>query len=171
MRMRIVYKQLLTCCFAVTAGCMLQAKGQLILNRQVTASSGGSGKIGDVILQYTIGEPAISSIAGGALLFTQGFHQPEELPPLPNGTNSLFNLLLYPNPAVSNVKLQFDLFKTGSIYIEIVNSAGQLVYKDLRQCGAGKVLIILPVNHFAAGVYTVLIKSGGNLVQEKLVVQ
>jgi hypothetical protein len=169
--MRIIYKHLLICCVAVTAGCMLQAKGQLILNRQVTASSGGSGMIGDVIVQYTIGEPVVSSIAAGSILFTQGFHQPEEIAPIPNGTNSLFNLLLYPNPAVANVKLQFDLLKTGSVYIEIVNSAGQLVYKDLRQCGKGKVLIILPVNHFAAGVYTVLIKAGGNLVQEKLVVQ
>lgn len=169
--MRVVYKHVLILCIAVTTGCMLQVKGQLILNRQVTASSGSSGTIGDIIFQYTIGEPVISSIAGGSFLFTQGFHQPEELPPPHKGVNPMFNLLLYPNPAVSNVKLQFDLLKATIVYIEIVNNAGQLIYKDFRQCGTGKILLVLPVNHFAAGVYTVLIKADGHLVQEKLVVQ
>lgn len=169
--MRIVYKHLLIICFAVTGGCMLQAKGQLILNRQVTASSGGSGMIGGTILQYTIGEPAISSIAGGALLFTQGFLQPEEVPLLPPATNTVLDLILYPNPALTSVKIQFDLLKSNSVAVVIVNSSGQIVYQNLRECGAGKVLIILPVNHFAAGVYTVIVKTGGYLVQEKLVIQ
>jgi hypothetical protein len=169
--MRIVYKHLLILCFAITAGCMLPAKAQLILNRQVTASSGGSGIPGGTILQYTIGEPAISSIAGGALLFTQGFLQPEELPPLPPATNTVLDLILYPNPALTSVKIQFDLLQSNAVTVVIVNSAGQMVYQKLQQCGAGKVLIVLPVNHFAAGVYTVIVKTGGYIVQEKLVVQ
>lgn len=169
--MRIVYKHLLVICIAVTGGCMLQAKGQLILNRQVTASSGGSGMIGGTILQYTIGESAISSIAGGALLFTQGFLQPEEVPLPPPASNTVLDLILYPNPALTTVKIQFDLLKSNLATIMLVNSAGQTVYQNVQQCGAGKVLIVLPVNHFAAGVYTVIVKTGGFLVKQKLVVQ
>ena len=169
--MRIVYKHLLILCFAATGVCQLPAKGQLILNRQVTASSGSSGMIGSTILQYTIGEPVISSIAGGALLFTQGFLQPAEVPLLPPATNTVLDLILYPNPAITNVKIQFDLLKTDAVTILIVNSAGQMMYQNVQQCGAGKVLIVLPVKHFAAGVYTVIVKTGGYIVKEKLVVQ
>jgi hypothetical protein len=169
--MRIVYKHLLILCTAVTGGCMLQAKGQLILNRQVTASSGGSGMIGANILQYTIGEPATSSIAGGALLFTQGFLQPEEVPAAPPATNTVLDLIVYPNPALTNVKIKFDLLKSNLVTILIVNSAGQMMYQNVRECGAGKVLITLPVNHFAAGVYTLILKTGGYITKEKLVVQ
>jgi hypothetical protein len=169
--MRIVYKHLLIVCVAVTAGCTMQAKGQLILNRQVTASSGGSGVTGGTILQYTIGEPVISTFAAGPLLFTQGFLQPEELPPLPPATNTVLDLILYPNPALTSVKIQFDLLQSNAVTVVIVNSAGQLMYQNLRECGAGKVLIVLPVDHFPAGVYTVIVKTGGYIVQEKLVVQ
>lgn len=169
--MQIVYKHLLIVCFTVTAWCTQQANGQLILNRQVTASSGGSGTISGTILQYTIGEPVINTFAAGPLLFTQGFLQPEELPKLPPASNTVLDLILYPNPALTNVKIQFDLLQSNLVTLLIVNSAGQLVYQNFRECGAGKVLIVLPVNHFAAGVYTVIVKTGGFMVQEKLVVQ
>jgi hypothetical protein len=166
--MRNVYKHLLIFCFAATT---LHAKGQLVLNRHVTASSGGSGTIGPSILQYTIGEPLTNTLAGGSFMFTQGFLQPEEVPPLPPATNTVLDLIMFPNPALTTTKIQFDLLKSGSVTILLVNSAGQVTYQTLRECGAGKVQIILPVNHFAAGVYTVIVKTGGYRVQEKLVVQ
>ena len=169
--MQNFYKHLLVFCFVAAAGGVLQANAQLILNRQVTASTGSSGTLGGSIFQYTLGEPLISTIAGGSLMFTQGFMQPEEVEPQPAGVTSILNVLIYPNPAVTNTKIQFDLTSNAVVTTLIINAAGQLVFQDIRQCGAGKVLIITPVNHFGAGVYTVVVRVAGKVVQEKLVVQ
>ncbi len=167
--MRTIYKRLLLLCLA--AGGFPAARAQLILNRQVNASAGGGGSSGDYIFQYTIGEITVSSLQKGPLLLTQGFHQPEELPPVPAGAEVVVNLLLYPNPVSTNLKVQFDMLSNNTVALLIVNSGGQLVHQETRTYGAGRVLITLPVNRFAAGIYTLIVKAGGFMYQEKLVIQ
>lgn len=167
--MRTIYKRLLLLCLA--AGGVPAARAQLILNRQVNASTGGGGPSGNYIFQYTVGEITVSSLQKGPLLLTQGFHQAEELPPVPAGTEVVVNMLLYPNPASTNLKIQFDLLSNNAVALLIVNSGGQLVHQEIRTYGAGRVLITLPVNSFAAGIYTVILKAGGHMFQEKLVIQ
>lgn len=167
--MRIIYKRFLLLCLA--AGGVPAARGQLILNRQVNASTGGGGSSGDYIFQYTIGEITVSSLHKGAILLTQGFHQAEELPAVAPGAEVVVNMILYPNPVATNLKIQFDMLSTNAVVLLIINSSGQLVHQESRTYGAGRVLITLPVNRFAAGIYTVILKAGGHMFEEKLVIQ
>ncbi len=145
--------------------------GAQTLNRQVTASSGGVGKINDKDFQFTIGDLATTTLSKGSLMLTQGFQQPEELPPVPPGTHPVINMILYPNPAATSVKIEFDMLSTNIVYLMIVNSSGQLIYKDNRYYAPGRIVITLPVNHFAAGIYTVRIQAGGYAFQDKLIIQ
>jgi hypothetical protein len=145
--------------------------GAQVLNRQVTASSGGVGKVNDKDFQFTIGDLATTTLSKGALMITQGFQQPEELPPVDPGTKTVLNMILYPNPAATSVKIEFDMVAANSVYLMIINSSGQLVYKDYRAYGAGRITITLPVNHFAAGIYTVRVQAGGYAFQDKLIIQ
>ncbi|MBC9912540.1 T9SS type A sorting domain-containing protein [Chitinophaga varians] len=147
------------------------AKGQLVLNRQVTASNGASGVVNTIRLQYTLGEAVVAPVTDGRLLLTQGFQQPEELPALPPGANPVKNYIIFPNPAVTNAKVQFDLLRGATVTIEVLNTAGQTLYHQFVEMGAGKSTLILPVNHFAAGIYTVVLKVNGNIYFEKLIVQ
>lgn len=167
--MRKCYKQFLLLC--VASACLTVAHAQVIRNRQVNASTGGGGSSGDYIFQYTIGEITVSSLQRDALLLTQGFHQPEELPPIPAGAEPVANLLLYPNPVATNLKIQFDLRFNSAVAMLLVNSGGQLVHQETRTYGAGRVVITFPVNAFAAGIYTLILKAGGYMYQEKLVIQ
>jgi len=167
--MRIFYKRILLLCFV--AGAIPTARAQLILNRQVNASTGGGGPAGDFIFQYTVGEITVSSLLKTPLLLTQGFHQPEELPPNPAGAEAVVNLMLYPNPVATTLKIQFDMLANNTVVVLLVNSAGQLVHQESRTYGAGKVLITLPVTKFPAGVYTIMLRAGGHLYEEKLVIQ
>lgn len=155
----------------VLAMLCITARAQLILNRQVVATNGGSGVASNVRIQYTIGETAILPVTDGRLLLTQGFQQPEELPAIAPGASPVRNYILFPNPAVSNAKVQFDLLTEASVTIEVINSAGQTLYNQFRQMGAGKTTVILPVNHFAAGIYTVMLKVNSSVFFEKLIVQ
>jgi hypothetical protein len=166
--MKIVHKQLLLLCLA--AGGVPTARAQL-LNRQVNASNGGGGPAGSYIFQYTVGEISVSSLQKSAILLTQGFHQAEELPPNPAGAEVVVNLILYPNPVSTTLKLQFDMLSNNPVVFFIVNSSGQVVHQESRSYGAGKVLITLPVTRFAAGIYTVVLKAGGHMYEEKLVIQ
>lgn len=147
------------------------ASGQLILNRQVVANNGGSNVPGNIRIQYTVGEAVVAPVTDGKVLLTQGFQQPEELPALPPGANPIKNYILFPNPAITNAKVQFDLLQRAIVTIEVLNTAGQNLYHRFLEMGAGKSTVILPVNHFAAGIYTVVLKVNGSIFFEKLIVQ
>ncbi|WP_343691100.1 T9SS type A sorting domain-containing protein [Chitinophaga sp.] len=166
--MHTLYKCMLAFFLYTVAVCTADAQ---TLNRQVTASSGGVGKVHDKDFQFTIGDLATTTLSQGALMITQGFQQPEELPPVDPGTRPVLNMILYPNPAATSVKIEFDMVATNSVYLMIINSAGQLVYKDYRVYAAGRITITLPVNHFAAGIYTVRVQAGGYAFQDKLIIQ
>ncbi|GAA0539183.1 T9SS type A sorting domain-containing protein [Chitinophaga japonensis] len=148
----------------------LPARGQLALQRQVTASSGGSGLIGNILIQYTIGEPVVATFSAGNSMLTQGFQQPE-LPPLPPGKDPIINYILYPNPASTTVKVQFELLTPGAVLFRLVNSAGQQMFQQFRHYGPGQVIIPIPVNRFAAGIYTVMLNINGKVFFEKLIIQ
>lgn len=167
--MRTFYNCLLLLC--LVAGGMPAARAQLILNRQVNASSGGTGIVNTLAFQYTIGDITVSTLSSSGLMLTQGFQQPEELPPIGPGVKPVINMILYPNPAATNLKIQFDMLSNNTVVLIIVNSSGQLIYRDSRSYAAGKIVINLQVSHFAAGIYTVRLLAGGYAFQEKLIIQ
>ncbi|MGX5819377.1 hypothetical protein ACWKWU_14335, partial [Chitinophaga lutea] len=88
--------KLLFAAFILLLSATLPAKAQLILVREVTASAGGSGTAGNFVFDYTIGETAVSSIANGGLLFTQGFQQPEILLAPPPGVSPILDYMIFP---------------------------------------------------------------------------
>lgn len=138
--------------------------------RQVVASSGGSGLVGNVFIQYTIGEPVVATFTGGTTMLTQGFQQPE-YPPLTPGADPIRNFILYPNPAFSTAKAQFELLTGSGVLIRILNSAGQQVYQQFQHYGPGQVVIPVTVSRFAAGIYSVILNVNGKLFFDKLVIQ
>lgn len=148
----------------------LPVKSQLVLVRQVVASGGSTGTAGGVSFDYTIGETMVTTVSGGIML-SQGFQQPEVLPPVTPGTNPVLDFMLFPNPAVTTVKMQFDLLMNATVVYLIVNTAGQVIYQDIKNFGAGKITIPTPVDKLAAGIYTVILKVNGHVQTEKLIVQ
>jgi hypothetical protein len=114
---------------------------------------------------------AVSTLTKGAIMLTQGFHQPEDFSVLPPGEIPVLNMIVYPNPAATTVKIQFDMLSNNAVTLFIINTSGQLVYQQTNPYAAGRVLITLAVNHFAPGIYTVMLRAGGHAFQEKLVIQ
>lgn len=149
----------------------LPSQAQLVLVRQVTANSGGSGAAGNIMIDYTIGEPIVQSAGAGGLLLTQGFQQPEVLPALPPGAPTIMDFMLYPNPALTTVKISFNLLTDATVVFLLVNTTGQVIYQDVRMYGPGKIVIPTPVDKLASGIYTVIFKVQGQVYTEKLIVQ
>lgn len=54
--------------------CLLQAQS---LSPTVVASGGGQGTLGGALVEWTVGEPVVTTFAVGGTRLTQGFHQAE----------------------------------------------------------------------------------------------
>jgi len=160
-----------TCALVLLLCACLSVSAQVALKRQVVANTGGSGIVQNIQIQYTVGEPVILPITNGKVLLTQGFQQPEEFLKAAPGVSQLKSYLIFPNPAVSSTKIQFELLSNVNVTIEVINPAGQNIYHQFLELSAGKSTVVLPVNHFASGIYTVMLNVAGNVFFEKLIVQ
>ncbi len=147
------------------------SRAQWVMVRQVIATTGSSGIVGGIHFDYTIGEPAISSFPAGSMLLTQGFQQPDVLPPLLPGRNPVLDFSLFPNPALTTFKIQFNLLTHASVSFMILNTSGQVILQDHRSFAPGKVVIPTSVDKLAAGIYTVMVKVNAFVFTEKLIVQ
>jgi hypothetical protein len=147
------------------------SRAQIVLSRQVTATSGASGTIQNVQFYYTIGEPIVTLLTNGKQLLAQGFQQPEIAPKLPPGMNPVKSYVIFPNPAVTTTKLQFELLTNASVGIELYNTAGQVIYRQQSEMALGRNTLLIPVNHLAAGIYTLMFNVNGYITFEKLIVQ
>jgi PKD repeat protein len=88
------------------------------------------------------------------------------------GINELFggHFQLFPNPSDGQFQLMFHLNETKDIDVEIVNIIGDKVFassfSDVKDQTIG-----FDLNHIATGVYFVTLKSGEEMVTEKIVIK
>ncbi|NIG56976.1 T9SS type A sorting domain-containing protein [Chitinophaga sp. Cy-1792] len=146
-------------------------RAQLVLNRQVTATTGGSGTAGTVRIQYTVGEPVITLITDGHLLLTQGFQQPDELPTISPAAPLVKGYIVFPNPAASVLKVRMDLLATANVQLELINTAGQTMYTTQQTLGPGQNTFEINVSRFAAAIYSLRIHVGQQIFYEKVIIQ
>ncbi len=67
--------------------------------QQVIATSGGSGQAGETVMDWTLGEPVITTLTGGDDILTQGFHQPVlTVTAIKVSDNLPYTIDVYPNP-------------------------------------------------------------------------
>nr|WP_068892009.1 T9SS type A sorting domain-containing protein [Pedobacter panaciterrae] len=145
---------------------------QVELQRSVVASAGGSAEINNTIFQYTIGEVLVTAIENSPLLVTQGFQQPEVNGSVPEPQAPLITgFIIYPNPANSQTKLEFDLVMDDMVNIQLVNNAGQTVRNISLKMLAGRANYILPLSGYPSGLYYVVLKASRRTYSEKLVIQ
>ena len=82
---------------------------------------------------------------------------------------SLNTLSLFPNPAVNQVNLEFDLATSERIAVDVVNLAGQVVKSvEFGQRSVGFNRVTFDVNDLAGGFYLVNIQVGADQIAQKL---
>ena len=108
--------------------------GAQLFTPEVIASSGESEKSAAVHLSWTIGEPVITTMQGGSLTITQGFHQPGQdavavaSAPVAGDED---HAILYPNPFRKQLFIRAPS-AWGSFDVEITNSFGETVISRQR---------------------------------------
>lgn len=147
-----------------------KSNAQTILNRSVVSSTGGSAQTGNTLIQYTVGEVAILTQQVNTLLLTQGFQQPESAVPVSEAL-VIKDMIVYPNPATTKTKIEFDLLANSKVMINLVDNAGRMVYSYSLSAIAGKIVHNIPLNGLASGIYHVVMYVNYKVYAEKLVIQ
>lgn len=118
---------------------------------------------GDSIADIVVGD-----YAGGLSFFFKG--QGIQFPPPPIDTSDISvpeitqnNILLYPNPASTSVRIEFDeLFSGGTI--QLINLNGQVFFNEVIPANTN--FAEFSVTNYASGQYFVLFQSSKNKVEK-----
>jgi hypothetical protein len=107
---------------------------QPAVERQVTASQGSSDASGRIRLDWTLGEPAITTLQTPSGLLTQGFQQPaiwvELLPILPTPPRMAADIRVAPNPAATEINIFFPADISGAIWLEFSDMQGRPILRE-----------------------------------------
>lgn len=77
----------------------------------ILSSAGGEGKSSTIMLAWTIGEPAVTTVSSSDMILTQGFHQPvvmvnSQNPVIVKEEIKGLKINIAPNPVQSTLKLR-----------------------------------------------------------------
>ncbi len=137
------------------------------------------GSAGDFVVvnastnfQSTLGEVVIASLQSGGVILTQGFQQPEQILnlPIPNGGVPL-DVSIYPNPAIDQVKVQFNLDAPAWLSFLLVNNAGQVIRQiPLAMYPSGMQEVPFDFQ-LPAGLYLLTLYYEGRTLTYKVIIQ
>ena len=86
-------------------------------------------------------------------------------------TADMKEILVYPNPATSEVNISLDLNAAQNPGIEIINSLGQTVYAKTTDNITGSVIKKINTENFQKGIYTIRLVSGNDSYCKKLIIE
>jgi hypothetical protein len=125
-------------------------------NYKITQSSGQSGIIGTKKTK--------------SLIVQQGFISNTINFKIDNSKKEVFeeklDLILYPNPFIDYIKIDFSKKTLHDIQVQIFDINGRFVFSDNYQPTNN---IVIPMKNFAVATYLVLIKSGANNYTKKII--
>ncbi len=78
--------------------------------------------------------------------------------------NLLNEVKLYPNPATTELKLQYNSQHSSNLTIEISNTLGQTIWQQEYIGVKGQTTTMIPIGHLTDGLYLIKIKNGFNEV-------
>jgi len=89
-----------------------------------------------------------------------------------NEETAQFAVNVFPNPAVNEAKVSFELANASDVTITVTDLAGKVVYTNaLANSAAGKHSVQINTEAFAGGVYTVNFNTNSAIVSKKLIVK
>ena len=122
---------------------------------QIVSTAGASFTYENYIVEYTLGELAIDNIGNGIIL-TQGFHQ-GKLAIQIDIKEIDFKINLFPNPAHTHFKVEFNSPKTVDIIFTDIN--GKTITREKIVNQSSK---YYDVSNLAQGIYTFTIIDSTN---------
>ena len=118
----------------VFMGAAFGVLAQPAVERQVTASQGSSEAIGRIRLDWTLGEPAITTLQTPSGLLTQGFQQPaiwaEPVPIVATPPRMAADIRVAPNPTAMELNIFFPADISGEVWLELSDMQGKPILRE-----------------------------------------
>jgi hypothetical protein len=118
--------------------------------QQVIATAGGNAANGSIAIEWTLGEPVITTLSGANAILTQGFHQTDVFITFIKGSDELpCKIEIYPNPTGDHVMLTVENAAKKDFQYLLYDLSGKLLEQKLL---VNKVTFI-GMADFPAGIY------------------
>jgi hypothetical protein len=100
-------------------------------SQSVIGSTGGEGNVGNMNINYTVGEAATITITNDSTTLTQGFHQPTYVITAIAESFLPGAVTVYPNPTKSILQIQFEGIDLTNLSISLHDSTGRGISKSI----------------------------------------
>lgn len=140
----------------------------------VIASAGDVSKGGNVILEWTVGEPVIETASSPSIKYTQGFHQPllevQKVAPKRELAARTFSAHVYPNPSSAVLNIQLDQVSQNPVLVSLLDAGGKVLLSNAIP--ANSTMLKINVSGLSGGAYLLrLMDAKGNLQSDYKVIK
>ncbi|WNJ17637.1 T9SS type A sorting domain-containing protein [Pontibacter sp. G13] len=147
----------------------LEAQAQVKLVRQVIGTTGQSVTVGNLKVNYTVGEVAIQEVTTGSLIVREGFQQPEQAGANANDEwlGTQVDYTLFPSPTAGPMTFRLEATTATSLQVRITDLAGREIAGTTREVNQqSNAELQYDLSEEAAGFYLLLIQdTNGNLLR------
>lgn len=84
--------------------------------------------------------------------------------------NSLFNILIYPNPSAGNFNISFENEEVQDVNYTVTNILGQVVYSSMINETEGTINRTIELNDVADGIYSITVKTANGIVTKQVMI-
>ena len=172
-----------TAIIAIVILCFGAASQAQTISNKVIASGGKTKTAGNIMLEYTVGEPFVKTLSSANNKITQGFHQPtitvtrlmngEEIPEATADVEERtttgqsqnfesFKVEVFPNPATEYVKVRLEESSPSECYLFLSDASGKLI-NTMRLT---ETETTLDFTRIATGNYILVVKTADGTVNE-----
>lgn len=130
----------------------------------IISNYGGAASVGDIHLEWSMGEPLVGSNTKPEYLFTQGFHQPlmYAISSVQTSTAESINadkikIVVYPNPVTTILNVQIDSTKKIPLVLELFDSRGRLLKRENSNSEFDESLIEFSMSNYPKNMYLLTI--------------
>lgn len=134
---------------------------------EVIATAGTSFNDGISQIDWTLGEPVTSTFTSGSEMLTQGFHQPNLLTTSINNVETNYSLLVYPNPSIDFIQLQFQNLKE-AVTVDLLSSDGKLLQSKTSNTSS---VLQMDMTKYTAGTYLLSVKDSQSKIKTYQVIK
>lgn len=98
--------------------------------QSVIGSTGNEGNTGNMSINYTVGEVAITTISNDSITLSQGFHQPCLVITAIKETFLPGEIKVFPSPTTSILQVQLEGFEPKNLTISMHDLTGKVVFNS-----------------------------------------
>lgn len=168
---------------SIIALCFVIRSDAQTINNNVIAAGGKTKITGNIMLEYTVGEPFVKTLTSANNKITQGFHQPNiVVARMADATDTSatisdemlsarleqpvvagsFKVEVYPNPATDYVKVKMSEQSFSKTFMFLSDATGKLI--EAKQLTEPETTI--EFNQYSNGKYFLVIKTEDGTINE-----